>query len=408
MGDRLPFVAFVLALAPGCFASVDGGAAYVVADLEARNLGTTVGGEALPVRPVVLASGEIEIARPGTPPERLRIETGEVIALRGARIVRFAPNDVRPDALSIRAPEADARALAVSIGADLIGRGDLFEVAGPDAFARAAALGSDPAGVVEMTPVATAELEVAPEATARVVGIDVSAPEIVPLGSTSPLEAEAVRLLDATPFTVASGFVLAFDAAPMTPGRFAMRLGLESESGCSRGGSHTSATGAFALEVAADGRATACGSQTSTSTYFSMEYDAAGLMNSDSGVRATRVRTGYRGAWRTLEDGAIGVALVRDDSVCAPLAEGVAPRNTPLLLRCAAARGHDATRDVRLPGAGLACVIVRDAYSFEPAIDGVFLYLGGGGGWDVRSDGMQYTTALTVVPASAPIDPLAL
>lgn len=412
MGARISFAVVALALAPGCFASVDGGAAYVVADLEARNLGTTVGGEALPVRPVIVASGEIEIARSGEPPERVRIETGDVVAVRGVRLIRFAPAEVRPDAIAVRATEADARALAGAVEADVAREGERFLLVGPDVFQRMAALPSDPAGVTEMTPVPIGPaLEAASDATERSVRLDDLAERapVVPLVSPSPIEAEAVRLLEASPFELPNTTPFAFRTGPLAPGRFAMRLAHQREFGCSRGGSHTSTSGAFTLDVQADGRASACAAYRSRNYVYSAERDDTGLIRTDSFERASRMRAGYRGAWRTLDDGAIGVALVRDDTSCSSIAEGAPPRGEPLLLRCVAASGTDAARNVGLPGSGLACAIVRDAYAgtFEPSVENI-LYLGPGEGWDVRSHDFRWDSVLEVVLASAPIDPLAL
>lgn len=419
-------------LVAGCAMPSEEGRAYVVLDEGARRAGLSIehgnGERSASVRPLAIdtqSDATFLIDATGAA-EPLELAPDQVLLVRGAAgdVARWPLGVARPDILIARANDQDAQALATTLGAELApgANGATFELLGVDVWSLAAGLTSDPRGVIELLPlIEGAPLEDdATDDDAR----GARGPEV------SALDTGAVHELLAHPVAPGSQAVPAFrpmdplrDAAPASlafaraiPGRYAMQLRDGYTGGCSRTRTRSDSLSSVSLVLAPGGGATACRARRSQSSSTSLELrrtaQGEGMFLSDSAVRSRAERHGYRGEWSRDGD-AIAVVLRRDDGVCAPLAEGRAAAPTTWRLRCAAVRTHDT--ELVLPGAGLACSVAaepwgdNDGYTIRSLDNATALWmlLGPGTGWRIRSEGMRLAGYghVEVTRATERIDP---
>ena len=386
---------WLLGIVAGCGLPVDDGVGYVVVDESARGAGLQIDGDDATVRPRA-AIGRVVLRLGDDQASAVTVGVGDVVHVSGAdaAVVRYPLGTVRTDAWAIRAGETEAHELGLDLGADVASRADgTLALVGPDVWAAVASLDRDPAGVAEIMPIPieeAASVAVAP----------------LPFGDRSLLDSRLPR--SGAPAIVAQGDLLpdillardyyARGSVPLPPGtrarpasadHYSSLLASSSHHGCSRSSSHVRTNAAIALDLVADGSATACRARTvqTTSRSFGLirPRDGAPLPSPRFFSASSRERTGYRGTWRLLDDGSIGVALVRDDTVCDPLAEGVATRTAPLELRCTGVSGRIRDLDIALPGRGLACVHVGNLLEEHRGWSGTSepIWLGPDHGWDI-------------------------
>lgn len=168
------------------------------------------------------------------------------------------------------------------------------------------------------------------------------------------------------------------------------------------------------LAIAADGTTTLCRMQATRSSTVSMHFDTAdGPGRSFGEARHEVEQRGFRGRWHRHDDATV-IELVADDSVCGAAHDGTMPVER-WTLRCSAVRARG-TGDaaVALPGAGLACAVVPEAWrenrGYTVSLEGTdWVLLGSDAGWDIESSGGRFGwpasgTTVTRRPTAPVID----
>jgi hypothetical protein len=166
-----------------------------------------------------------------------------------------------------------------------------------------------------------------------------------------------------------------FAAAPFAPGRYATAIQRTLHGTHDFQVLNEDSTSSFALELAADGTATAC-----RGWRYLMRNDGPEVHTEDN----YREQQGYRGRY-TITDGVAEVALAVDDAVCPHVFEGglALARAKSFKLRCVVARpsGHAAlTAPVLLCRPADGAVTELEPYAVDKLSTGGWFALGGGNG----------------------------